>query len=120
MSNLGPSIDEAIAQEEQELLQTLSEEPGYFSQMSALFDSQGSWINYVLMTAQIMLFAIGAYAGWRFFGTTDALSALHWGLPAATLLLMSLMIKLALWPVVQANRILRAVKRVELRMVAGK
>ena len=50
----------------------------------------------------------------------DALAALHWGLPSAVLLIMSLMIKLALWPVMQTNRLLVALKRVELLAVQSR
>lgn len=117
MSNHDKSIDDAIAAEERALLQSLGEEPGYFGQLSSLFDSKGSGINYVLMAAQFLLFVAGLFTAWRFFEATDTLSALHWGVPAATLLLMSLMLKLALWPVMQTNRILRAVKRLELQLV---
>ena len=106
-------IDAAIIAEEKALLRSLADEPGYFRQLSALFDSRGSWMNLVMMAAQLLLFAAGAYAAWQFFEAGDAFSALRWGLPSAVLLIMSLMIKLALWPVLQTNRILRALARLE-------
>lgn len=61
---------------------------------------------------------IGAlWTGWEFFRAPDVLTALHWGLPSAVLLIVSLMIKLALWPVMQTNRLLAALKRLELIVV---
>ena len=54
------------------------------------------------------------------FGADDALSALHWGLPAAVLLIMALMIKLALWPVMQTNRLRLSLKRLELLVVQSR
>ncbi|MBC1184009.1 hypothetical protein HF680_15305 [Brevundimonas sp. WCHBH090558] len=60
------------------------------------------------------MFIAGLWAGWQFFQAQDTLAALHWGLPSAVLLVMSLMIKLALWPVMQTNRLLVALKRLEL------
>ena len=51
------------------------------------------------------------------FEAEDALVALRWGLLGTTLLLMALIVKLALWPAIQTNRILRAIKRLELALM---
>ena len=48
-----------------------------------------------------------AWAGWRFFTAETALSALHWGLPAAVLVLAALIVKLGMMPELQANRLMR-------------
>ncbi|WP_373477001.1 DUF6768 family protein, partial [Sphingorhabdus sp.] len=53
--------------------------------------------------------------GWQFYEATDIMTALHWGLPSVAMLITSLMIKLALWPVIQTNRVLLALKRLELK-----
>lgn len=71
------------------------------------------------MGAQAALFISGVWAAWNFFKATDALTAVHWGLPAAVALLMALAIKLALYPVIQANRVLREMKRLELLIASG-
>ncbi len=44
------------------------------------------------------------------------LTALRWGLPTAVPLLMSLTIKMALWPSIQTNRLMRELKRIELQI----
>lgn len=116
MRDTDKHIDAAILAEEKALLRSLANEPGYFHQLFALFDSRGSWINLLMMAAQLLLFAGGAFAAWRFFGANDVLSALQWGLPSAVLLIMSLMVKLAIWPVLQTNRVLRAVAKLETRL----
>ena len=66
------------------------------------------------MAVQAVMFIAGLWTAWQFFQAQDTLAALHWGLPSAVLLIMSLMIKLALWPVMQTNRVLVALKRLEL------
>lgn len=116
MRDTDKDIEAAIIAEEQALLRSLGEEPGYFRQLGALFDNRGSWINLVMMAAQLLLFVGGLFAAWRFFEADDALTAIHWGFPAAVLLIMSLMVKLALWPVLQTNRVLRAVARLEVHL----
>jgi hypothetical protein len=73
-----------------------------------------------MMISQIVMFAAAVWTGWRFFEAQDALSALHWGLPSAVLVICSLIIKGTMWPEVQANRVLLALKRVELLIVQSR
>ena len=114
MHKADEDIDAAIAAEEQELLRQIDREPSYFRQLGSIFQGGAAWVNYVMMIAQTGLFIAGVFAGWRFYEATDPVSALQWGLPSAVMLVMSLMIKLALWPVLQTNRVLLALKRLEL------
>ncbi len=68
------------------------------------------------MVVQGLVFIAGVWATWHFFQAGDALAALRWGLPAAVLLLMALIIKMALWPTMQTNRVIRELKRLELQV----
>jgi hypothetical protein len=52
-----------------------------------------------------------------FFAAGDPVTQLRWGLPATVLLLMALIIKMAWWPTIQANRVLRELKRIELQLI---
>ena len=105
-------IDAAIAAEERDLLRAIGEEPAYLSQVGALFSGRNGWINGLLMVVQTALFVGGIYAAVNFFAAQEPLAALRWGLPAATLLLMSLIIKLSMVPVMQVNRVMRAMAAV--------
>ncbi|NML07699.1 hypothetical protein HHL13_18055 [Sphingomonas sp. G-3-2-10] len=69
-----------------------------------------------MLLAQALLFAGGVWAAFGFFQAGDALAALRWGVPAATLLLMSLIIKMSMWPTLEANRVIRELKRIELQI----
>ena len=71
----------------------------------------------MMMTAQLVLFGAGVWAAIGFFAAADALTAVNWGIPAAVLLIMSLMIKLALWPVIHVNRMLAQLHRLELSVL---
>ncbi|MGZ9099581.1 MAG: DUF6768 family protein [Brevundimonas sp.] len=117
MRDIDQTLNDALAAEERDLLRRIDEEPGHVEQVMSLFGGRTGWVSAVLMAVQSVLFVAGAWAGWKFFGATDVLSALHWGLPAAVLLIMALMIKLALWPVMHANRLRLALKRLELLVV---
>lgn len=109
-------IDEALDAEERELLRSIGEEPGFFPQAFGMFSGRLGWVNAVLMLVQAVAFLGGAWAAWKFYLTDDTLLALRWGLPAAVLLIMSLMIKMAMWPTIHTNRLMRELKRIELQI----
>ncbi|PVH29984.1 hypothetical protein DDE20_06165 [Pararhodobacter oceanensis] len=67
------------------------------------------------MAVQIALFLAAIWAGWRFYAASEVLAAVKYGISAAVLALMALQIKLALMPVMQANRILLALRQIERR-----
>ncbi len=90
-------------------------EPGYVAQVLALLRGPGAWANWVIVITQAAMFLAGVWAAVRFFAAGDVLTALKWGLPAAVLLLGALILKLSLVPVMQANRVLRALHRQEGR-----
>lgn len=94
-------IDAALHAEEQRLLQQIGDEPAFLDQALDLFRGRNAWVNGLMIASQTALFIVGVYTGWRFFQATDVLSALHWGLPSAVTLLMSLIIKLSMWPEMQ-------------------
>jgi len=113
-------IEEALQGEEQALFRETAREPGFFNQAFGLLGGPNGWVNVVMMVVQAALFIAGVWAGWRFFEAETALSALHWGLPAAVLVLMALIIKLAMMPELQANRLMRELKRLELQIAMAR
>jgi hypothetical protein len=115
MRNVDEILSEAMGAEERELLARLPE-PGLIGASAALFRGRLGWVNAVVMVVQGVAFVAGVYAAWRFFEAADTYAQLRWGLPAATLLLLSLILKAMMWPAVQADRVIREVKRLELRL----
>ena len=105
-------IEAAIAAEERDLLRRIGEEPRYLTQVGSMFRGSIGWTSAVVLVAQTLMFFAGVYAAWRFFGATETLEALRWGLPAMTLLLMATIFKAAMLPVMHIYRVLRAVNRV--------
>jgi hypothetical protein len=89
----------------------LPDEPAFLELARGVFTGPGGWVGAILMVAQVTLFVGGVWAGWNFYMAQDALSALHWGAPAAVALLMALMIKLSLLPWMQTHRILHELRR---------
>lgn len=115
MRDVDAMLDEALDAEERELLRSL-DEPGFFGQAAGVFAGPSGWANIVMMAAQGALFIAGVWAAWQFFAAADTVTQLRWGLPAAVFLLMSLILKMALVPRMESNRLLLALKRVELQV----
>lgn len=119
MQDLDKLIDEAQESEERELLRSIGDEPRYMTQLLGLFDGKTGWLNAIMLVAQTLLFVVGAWMTWNFYKASDTLTALHWGMPAAVFLLMSLIIKMALWPTIQTNRLMRELKLIQLQIARG-
>ena len=115
MRNVDEILGQAMREDERDLLARLPE-PSLFGASAALFRGRLGWVNGVVMVVQGAAFLAGAYAAWRFFGAADTYAQLRWGLPAVTLLIVSLVLKAMLWPAIQADRVIREVKRLELRL----
>lgn len=117
MTDIDRMIEEALQGEEQALFRETAREPGFFAQAFGLLGGPNGWVNVLMVVIQAALFVSGVWAGWRFFEAETALSALHWGLPAAVMVLASLIIKLGMMPEMQANRLMRELKRQQLQAV---
>jgi hypothetical protein len=120
MRDLDNLVEAELSRQERELLSRIGTEPGFFGQVLGLFGGRLGWVNAWMMFVQGAVFVAGVYAAWRFFGQTDVAMQLRWGLPAAVLLIVSLMIKMAMWPEIHANRLMRELKRIELQLAAGR
>jgi hypothetical protein len=116
MRDIDKMIDEAIGAEERKILAQIGPERGHFGQLADMFTGPSWWISITLMIAQSVMFIAGAWAAWEFYQATDPLTALHWGLPAAVLVLGSLIVKLSMWPTMHTERIIRELKRIELQI----
>ena len=119
MDRLDTMIDEALRAEEADLNAELAE-PGFFRQALGLLGGPTGWVTWVLLVVQTVMFVAAFWAGWQFYAATEALAALKWGLSAAVLAIIALQLKLSLMPQMQADRILRALRRLELRLVAAR
>lgn len=120
MRNVDDLIEEALDKEEREILRQIGEEPGFFGMAFGLFSGRLGWVNILMVVVQAALFLAGVYAAWMFFEAGDVASQLRWGLPSAVLLILSLMVKLGMWPQIHADRLMRELKRIELQVVRAR
>jgi len=115
MEKLDAMIQDALSAEDREIL-AATEELGFFSLAFGLFRGKAAWVNWIVMLAQGAFFVVAVWCAVRFFAATDVLLALKWGISGAVLLLAALSMKLSLMVPMQANRLMREIKRVELML----
>ncbi|AXS39100.1 DUF6768 family protein [Breoghania sp. L-A4] len=116
MDKIDKLIEEALKSEDRALLED-TKELGYFALGLNQFRGRLGWVTWVIMVVQGAMFLGGVWCAVRFFGATEVLPALKWGLSAAVLMLAATTLKLSLAPQMQADRILRELKRVELMLL---
>ncbi|MDZ4308078.1 DUF6768 family protein [Allopontixanthobacter sp.] len=109
-------IDEALDAEERELLRSMGEESGFLTQSLAVLQGPTGWVKVVIMIAQAVMFLAGVWTAWHFFNAVEPVQQLRWGLPSAVLLIVSIIMKMALIPSLEANRLMRELKRIELQL----
>lgn len=119
MDKLDRMIADALRDEDHALVKGL-EEPGFYALAFSTLRGPQGWVTWVLMTVQTVMFLGAVWAGWHFYTATESLAALKWGLSAATLAILATQLKLALVPQMQANRVLLALRRVELMILQAK
>ena len=116
MRDLDKMIEEALGEEESEVMRRIGGEPGFIERAMGMFGAGVEWtVRFMMFGQTVMLFA-GVWAAWNFFEAGDAVAQLRWGLPAAVLLLGATMVKLAAAPALFHNRVMRELKRIELQI----
>jgi hypothetical protein len=119
MDELDRRIAEALAEDDLGLPED-AREPGFFTLAFSTMRGPQGWVTCVILIMQTAMFLVAIWAGWNFFTATEELSAIKWGVSAATLMILTTQLKLALFPHMQANRVIFALRRLELRLAAKK
>jgi uncharacterized membrane protein len=116
MNRIDRLIEEALSEEDRAIAEATAER-GWFALSLDQFRGKLGWVTWVVMIVQTAMFVAAVWCGIEFYGATDTLVAVKWGITAATLALMATVLKLSLMPQIQADRILRELRRVELMLV---
>lgn len=115
MDRIDEMIAEALSEEDREIVEATAER-GWFRLGADQFRGKLGWITWVVMIVQTAMFIAAVWAGWHFFNATEVLAAVKWGISAGTLVIAALSMKLSLMPQIQADRVLRELRRLELML----
>ncbi len=116
MDKLDELIRERLAGEDQEIYEKTGP-LGWFALSRSQFRGTLGWVTWLIVLVQAVLFFSGVYCTIMFFAASEVLLALKWGLSGAVLLLSGLILKLSLMPQMQADRVIRELKRLKLMRV---
>lgn len=112
-NDLDTMIKEALSGEDRDILKG-TEELGWFALGLKQFSGKLGWVTWVMVVVQTLMFLAGLYFGIKLLNATEVLPAVKNGFGSAVLLLMATQIKLSLMPQMQADRVIREVKRLQL------
>ena len=115
MKHIDDLIGQALSAEDHALLASHAE-PGYFAQAIGLFRGPMAWVIWAVYLVSALAFVAGAYAVWQMLGATDALVAVKCGVVSLFLFQVAMMGKAFMGNRMEANRLLREIKRVELQV----
>jgi len=116
MDKLDRMISEALDDEDREILEKIGREQSSFEMVGDLFKGKFGFMNWSLLAGHIIFFGIGLYAAWKAFSLNEVLDVIRWGLVATFFMTSAVIGKVALLPSFQANRTLRALKRLEMQI----
>ena len=117
MTKLDDLIQEALEDQDKTVLDE-TKELGYFALGLSQFSGKLGWVTWVIMVVQAALFLVGVYCFVQFFNATEVLSAVKWGISASVLVIVATSLKMSLMPQMQADRVIREVKRLELLLLS--
>ena len=115
MSKFDDLIGKALTEEDRALLASHSE-PGYLSQAFGIFRGPMASVMWLVNIAAGIAFLAGGYAVWQMFDTLDPLVAIKWGIASLFLFQVTMLCKTFMGNHMEANRMLRELKRVELQV----
>ena len=116
MDKLDEMISRVLDEEDRAILDKIGRDQSYPGQIIDLFRGRSGWWNWVLMFVTTLWFVVGLYAAWKCFSVTDVVDVVRWGLLATFLMLSAVVAKVGLLPSLQANRILQALKHMEMQI----
>jgi hypothetical protein len=116
MDKLDKLIEEALLVEDREIFEE-TRELGWFALGLSQFRGKLGWVTWVVMLVQGTMFLVAVWCAVRFFQSTEVLLAVKWGISGSAMMIMATVLKMSLMPQMQADRVIRELKRVELMLV---
>ena len=119
MDRIEQRIGETLDAEDRALLQN-TRDPGLVGQVFGLFRGPAGWLGHGMFAVVTVLFVLGLWCGQRFFASTEVIDAQPWTHASTLFLVVSVQLKMPMMPQMQADRILRARRRLELVLLRAK
>ncbi|MCG6117624.1 MAG: hypothetical protein MEQ07_05440 [Aquimonas sp.] len=115
MDKFDEMIGRAMSEEDRALLARYQEQ-GYVSEALGMFRGPKAAVVRLVYATVLVSFAGAAFAFWKLLGATDPTTAIQWGTGTVLLFQMTVLCKTYLGSHMEANRMLRELKRIELQV----
>lgn len=119
MSKIDDLINESLSERDEALQNELANEPGYFRQAFGIFRGKLGWVMWFVMSGQLIVFAAAVLCLWSLFEADSALAAVQSGVLAVILVQIMTFLRGFMGAHFEANRVLRELARLELRLAAS-
>lgn len=116
MNKIDDLIKESLSKEDEALLERVGTEPGYFRQAMALFTGRLGWVMWFVGIVQMLFFFGAIYCLVQVFSLEEMMDVLRWGIVTIILVQLSTFLRGFMGAHFEANRVLREVARLELRL----
>lgn len=117
MDKLDRMIAEALAEEDRSMLAETNPQ-SFFAEFFSQFSGHNAWVKWLSTVMIFVYVALTLWCGYEFFAATEAVAAVKWGFGASVSIVVIGMLKLYLFSEMQANRMIREMKRIELMLAA--
>lgn len=109
------TLQTPISEQKADAIAVLSEQ-GLSEQIVGLFRGKLAWVSAVSLIVGSILTIFAAYAAWKFATLGDINEKLLWGGGAWLSMTFVAFMKVWFWMRMESNRVLRAMKRLELQI----
>lgn len=117
MSKIDDLIEDTLSEDDERLLAEYGSEPGYFRQAFGLFRGPLSWVMWLVMICNLLIGIFAIWAVWQAMTADTVIETLRWGIGAVIGVQLVTFLRGFMGDHFEANRVLREIKRVELRLV---
>lgn len=119
MSKIDDLINESLSERDEALMAELNNEPGYFRQAFGLFRGKLGWVMWLVMSSQLIVFVAAVMTIYSLFQAENAVEAVQSGVVTVILVQIMTFLRGFMGDHFEANRILRELARLELRLAAS-
>jgi hypothetical protein len=117
MSKIDDLIEETLSEDDERLLAEYGSEPGYFRQAFGLFRGPLSWVMWLVMICNVLIGLLAIWSVWQAMTAESVIETVRWGIASVIAVQLVTFLRGFMGDHFEANRVLREIKRVELRLV---
>lgn len=116
MSELDKRIEEALHNEDADLLNALREEPSLFELLTDAFRGRYRWLNVLAAVWMLVFLVLSVVAAVKFFQAETQREMIMWAAGCLIGLMVVSLLKTWYWMELHKNALMREIKRLELQV----